>query len=207
VLPLRVLNSDGRGNNFRTAAAIVYAAERGVDAINLSLGTPHPSLLLREVVAEAAERGAVVVAAAGNLNADTKQYPAADACAIAVTSVNTKDKRSSFSSYGTWIGVTAPGESIYSSVPVNGYAWWSGTSMSTPFVAGQAALLRGLDSGLSLNEVGLLIGGTAVPIDRTNPNFRGLLGTGRVDVVGSLQAAASRAWPASHRNVLAGCNP
>lgn len=207
LLPLRVLNSDGRGNNFRTASAIVYAAHRGADAINLSLGTPNQSALLREAVGEAARLGVVVVGAAGNLNTDAKQYPAAEACVIAVTSVNAQDKKSSFANYGGWIGVAAPGENVYSAFPVDGYAWWSGTSMATPFVAGQVALLRGANPQLTLEEVGLFIGGTADSLDRVNPTYRNRLGEGRVDFLESLEALAANAWPTQDRNVFAGCTP
>jgi subtilisin family serine protease len=206
ILPLRVLNSDGRGNNFRTASAIVYATHRGADAINLSLGTPNQSVLLREVVGEAAQFGVIVVGAAGNLNTDAKQYPAAEACAIAVTSVNASDKKSSFANYGDWIAVAAPGENIYSTFPVNGYAWWSGTSMATPFVAGQAALLRGANPQLTLDEVGLLIGGTSDSLDRRNPAYRGKLGEGRIDLFASLESLVTNAWPTAEHNVFAGCN-
>jgi len=206
LLPLRVLNSDGRGNNFRTASAIVYAAHRGADAINLSLGTPHQSVLLREVVGEAAQLGVIVVGAAGNLNTDAKQYPAAEACAIGVTSVNARDKKSSFANYGDWIGVAAPGENIYSTFPVDRYAWWSGTSMATPFVAGQAALLRGVNPQLSLDEVGLLIGGTTDSLDRANPAYRGQLGEGRIDLLASLESLVAGTWPAPEHDVFAGCN-
>ena len=206
LLPLRVLNSDGRGNNFRTASAIVYATRRGADAINLSLGTPHPSALLREVVGEAAQFGVIVVGAAGNLNTDAKQYPAAEACAIAVTSVNAHDKKSSFANYGDWIGVAAPGENIYSTFPVDGYAWWSGTSMATPFVAGQAALLRGANPQLTLDEAGLLIGGTSDSLDRRNPAYRGQLGEGRIDLFASLESLVADTWPTPEHNVLAGCD-
>ena len=207
LLPLRVLNSDGRGNNFRTATAIVYAVSRGVDVINLSLGTPHPSVLLRDVVGEAARNGIIVVSAAGNSNSDAKQYPAAEACAIAVTSVNTHDKKSTFANFGNWIGVAAPGEDIYSTFPGDSYAWWGGTSMATPFVAGQAALLRSLDPELTLDEIGLLIGGTAFSLDRTNPLYRGRLGEGRIDLLASLEWLAADTWPAPQHNAFAGCNP
>ena len=206
LLPLRVLNSDGRGNNFRTASAIVYAAHRGADVINLSLGTPNQSVLLRESVSEAARLGAVVVAAAGNLNVDAPQYPAAEACAIAVTSVSATDKKSSFANYGDWIGVAAPGENIYSTFPVDGYAWWSGTSMATPFVAGQAALLRGMSPQLTLDEVGLLIGGTADPLDQRNPSYRGQLGEGRINLLASLESLSSNTWATPEHNLFAGCN-
>jgi thermitase len=205
ILPLRVLNSDGRGNNFRTASAIVYAAHHGADVINLSLGTPSQSMLLREAVNEAARLGVVVVAAAGNLNTDMQQYPAAEACAVAVTSVSTHDKKSSFANYGDWIGVAAPGENIYSAFPVDGYAWWSGTSMSTPFVAGQAALLLGSNPQLTLDEVGRLIGGTADSLDQKNPAYRGQLGQGRIDLLASLESLSASSLPAQEHNVFAGC--
>jgi len=205
LLPLRVLNSDGRGNNFRTASAIVYAAQRGADAINLSLGTSQQSLLLRDAVEEAARLGAVVVAAAGNLNTNVKQYPAAEACAIAVTSVNAVDKKSTFANYGDWIGVVAAGEEIYSAFPINIYAVWSGTSMATPFVAGQAALLRSANPQLTVDKVGLLIGGTAALLDNRNPAYRAQLGQGRIDFLASLESLAANSWPAPERNVLADC--
>jgi thermitase len=206
LLVLRVLNSDGRGNNFRTASAILYAAQRGADAINLSLGTPNQSLLLRDTVEEAAQLGVVVVAAAGNLNTSAKQYPAAEACAIAVTAVSAQDKKSSFANYGDWIGMSAPGEQIYSAFPVNGYASGSGTSMATPFVAGHAALLRGANPQLTLDEVGLLIGGTADSLDNRNPVYRGQLGQGRINLLASLEALVAGTWPTPEHNVLADCN-
>ncbi|HLF24873.1 MAG TPA: S8 family serine peptidase [Anaerolineae bacterium] len=205
IMPVRVLNSDGRGNNFKTASAILYAAYNGADVINLSLGAASQSLLLRDTVTEAAQAGAVVVAAAGNLNSAAPQYPAAEACALAVTSVNDKDRKSTFANYGDWIGVAAYGESIYSAFPASGYARASGTSVSTPFVAGQAALLRSVNPDLTLDELGRLIGGTAYSLDRRNPAYRGLLGAGRIDVVASLKAQAAGAQPASGHALFAGC--
>jgi thermitase len=183
----------------------LYAAYRGADVINLSLGTPEQSVLLRDTVGEAARLGAVVVAAAGNLNTAAPQYPAAEACAIGVTSVNSHDKKSSFANYGDWIGVAAPGENIYSTLPINGYASWSGTSMATPFVAGQAALLRGANQQLTLDEVGLLIGGTANSLDRRNPAYWGRLGEGRIDLLASLEALSANSWPTAEHNLFAGC--
>ncbi|HKZ83756.1 MAG TPA: S8 family serine peptidase [Anaerolineae bacterium] len=206
IMPVRILNSDGRGNNFRTANAILYAASTGADAINLSLGVMHPSDLLRDAVAEAARLGVVVVAAAGNLNSSVAQYPAADACAIAVTSVNVHDRKSSFANYGDWIDLAAFGENIYSTFPTSGYAWASGTSVAVPFVAGQAALLRSANPELALDEMGLLIGGTARSVDRFNPLYRGLLGEGRIDILASLEAQAAGSWLAPEHNLFADCS-
>lgn len=207
LMPLRVLDSDGRGNDFRTANAILYAAYHGAGVINLSLGTLQPSKLLAGAVKEAAGMGALVVAAAGNLNSDQNQYPAAQACAIAVTSVDDQWRKSSFANFGAWVDLVVTGEQIYSTFPVDAYAAWSGTSMSTPFAAGQAALLRSAGPQLTLEQLGLLIGGTASSVDHKNPAYRGRLGQGQIDILKSLENQASGARLPSHRNVLADCSP
>lgn len=79
--------------------------------------------------------------------------------------------------------------------------------MATPFVAGQLALLRGADPQLTLVEAGLLIGGTASPLDQRNPAYQGYLGKGRIDLVASLDSLASNSWPTADHNVFAGCLP
>jgi len=206
ILPVRVLDSEGRGNHFRTASAILYAAQQGADVINLSLGSPQSSLVFREAVRSATRRGAVVVSAAGNLGGDIRQYPAAESCAVAVTALDGQDRRSAFASYGSWVNLSAPGEDIYSSFPVDGYAWWGGTSMAAPFAAGQAALLLGVNSGLSPHQVGALMGGTAGSLAAQNPQEYTLLGAGKVDLLASLQALASGQIPAGG-GVLANCSP
>ena len=78
--------------------------------------------------------------------------------------------------------------------------------MATPFVAGQAALLRGANPQLTLDEVGLLIGGTSDSLDRMNPAYRSRLGDGRIDLLASLESLVANAWPPPERNLFAGCN-
>ena len=78
--------------------------------------------------------------------------------------------------------------------------------MATPFVAGQAALLRGVNSQLTLDEVGLLIGGTSDSLDQANRAYRGQLGEGRIDLFASLESLVAHTWPTPEHNVFAGCN-
>lgn len=206
IMPLRVLNSDGRGANFATANAILFAALNGADVINLSLGSSVRSALLNDVLEQAADLGVVVVAAAGNGNTDAKQYPAADACAISVASVGTNNIKSSFSNFGDWVDIAAPGYAIYSPIPTNDYAWWSGTSMATPIIAGQVALLRSMDE-LSLQQIGQLIGSTAQPVEQMNSDLAGQLGAGLGNMWAPLQHLSAGTFPAQGENVLAGCDP
>ena len=78
--------------------------------------------------------------------------------------------------------------------------------MATPFVAGQAALLRGANPQLTLDQAGVLIGGTADSLDLRNPEYRGRLGEGRIDLLASLEALVAGTWPTPEHNVFAGCN-
>jgi subtilisin family serine protease len=196
IMPIRALDSDGMGDAFLVAEAILFAVDNGADVINLSLGTSEESDLLEDVIEEAVESGVVVIAAAGNLGSTQEVYPAAEECALAVTSIGPTDLRSNFASYSAWVDLAAPGESIYSSFPVDGYAWWSGTSMAAPFAAGQAALLLSYDVSLDVLDVADLIGGTAQPLNLGNPLRRSLLGAGKINVFAGLVALAEGDIPA-----------
>jgi subtilisin family serine protease len=151
----------------------------GADVINLSLSTTRQTDLLSEIVALitcvgdddddddggevgdddadclASPPGAVVVAAAGNSGSNTPEYPAAEGVpgSLSVGASTMADTLASFSNFGPWVHVTAPGESILSSVPGGDYAVWSGTSMAAPLAAGVAALVRSAFPDLDAKEV------------------------------------------------------
>ena len=113
-----------------------------------------------------------MVAAAGNSASSSPFYPAYYTNAIAVAATTDLDKLASFSDYGDWVDVSAPGISIYSTVP-GGYQYMSGTSMAAPFVSGLAALL--FAEGLSNDQVRAQIQNTA-----DNIGVAGI-GSGRID--------------------------
>ena len=147
IMPVRVLDENGSGWDSDIAEGIIWAADNGADVINMSLGGPtsYP-YTLQSAVDYAYSHGVVVVAAVGNSPNGIPIYPASCSHVIGVGATNSSDQRASFSNYGTFVDVTAPGETIastYWSGGANVYAQASGTSMATPHVAGLAALLAG----------------------------------------------------------------
>jgi subtilisin family serine protease len=141
IMNVKVLGDDGTGSYSSVANGIIWAADNGAQIINLSLGGGESSQVMEDAVNYAWSKGVVVVAAAGNNGNDLPFYPAYYANCIAVAATYADDARASFSNYGDWVDVAAPGYSILSTYKNNNYMFMSGTSMATPFVAGLAALL------------------------------------------------------------------
>jgi len=149
LINVKVLGDDGSGSYAAVANGIIWAADHGARVINMSLGGTMYSATLESAVNYAWSKGVVVVAAAGNNSSTAQFYPAAYSNTIAVAATNADDTLASFSSRGDWVDVSAPGVSIFSTVPTgscplcasSGYRYASGTSMASPFVAGLAALV------------------------------------------------------------------
>lgn len=145
ILPVRVLDASGSGYSSDVAEGVIWATDHGAKVINLSLGGGVPSELTRTAIQYAIDNGVVVVAAAGNAgqSGNAPLYPAAFSEPIAVGSISSDKQRSSFSNWGTYVDLVAPGDGIVSlwSSSDNTYAWASGTSMATPHVAAAAALV------------------------------------------------------------------
>jgi subtilisin family serine protease len=180
ILPVRVLNVDGRGNVFILAYAIDWAVMQGADVINLSLGADADSEVLSDAVARAQEQGAVIVASAGNDNAETKKYPAAFPGVLSITAVDAANRKAVFANYGEdWVDLAAPGVGITSTIPVTGsllYATWSGTSMATPFAAGAAALVREHAPNDTPAQIAKTLVDSGADLDPYNPQYIGKLG-------------------------------
>jgi len=201
IMPLRVLDREGYGTVFHVAEAVAFANAKGADVLNLSLGSPSWSRLLREKINKAIDDGVVVVAAAGNYNSERPQYPASNFLPaaldrdglLAVTSVSAAEKKSDFANYGKWVDLVAPGEEILSTYPVSKYAYWSGTSMATPFVSGEAALIHSVEGSLDPGGVEWRIRLGARCVDQENDLFySGKLGAGEPDVEASLKQVYSK---------------
>jgi len=165
IMPVKVLDDSGSGEMLQVARGITYAANQGAKVINLSLGSPYSTSTLQSAVQYAWERGAVIVAAAGNDGTSTPNYPADYPNVIAVASTNERDGKSGFANFGRWVEVAAPGEEILSTYTGGYYAYLSGTSMAAPHVAGVAALMA--SQGRPNVHIRLGILSTADPIAGT----------------------------------------
>lgn len=141
IVPIRVLDNSGQGTIGNVGNGLVFAANNGVQVVNLSLGGPTGDAFLQAAVQYAWDRGAVIIAAAGNDNTSYPIVPASYPNVIAVASTNSSDLKSNFSNYGPWVDMAAPGDVILSTYLSGSYAYLSGTSMAAPQVAGVAALL------------------------------------------------------------------
>jgi subtilisin family serine protease len=139
VMPVKVLDASGSGDDTVIAAGIVWATDHGAKVINLSLGGPGTSVELTSAVGYATGKGVMVVAAAGNSGTTTQFFPAADPQAISVAATTVADQRYPWSNFGSWVRVAAPGCNV---APVlgGGYSNFCGTSSAAPLVTGLIAL-------------------------------------------------------------------
>ncbi len=188
IVPLRVLDGDGRGTLFGAAQAIDDSIDVGAKVINLSFGTTNlkSSQLLKDAIDEADKAGVTVVAAAGNDANNQPHWPAAQAEVVSVAALSADGANlASFSDYGGWIDVAAPGDQIVGPMPGGGFATWSGTSIAAPVVAGQAALIIGQQPSIRQNKVEEAIQHSARAL-RGNP-----VHFGAIDLTGSLAYARS----------------
>lgn len=146
---VKVLGSDARGSISDVVKGLEWAIERGIQVVNMSLGTPEDSQALREAVRAAWEDGLVLIAPAGN-ESGRVLYPAAYPEVIAVSATDKNDRLAWFSNSGPQIELAAPGEEIPATYPGNRYRLATGTSFASPHVAGAAALL--ISSGVRDNR-------------------------------------------------------
>ena len=216
MMPLKALDGSGSGHSADVAAALVWATDHGAHIINMSLGGPGfgNDTTLSSAIKYAFDKGVLMVAAAGNDAAisggnidHNPMFPicsdSGDNMIIGVVATDINDQKGSFSNYGkACVDVSAPGKHILSTInydPVskakveNAYAYASGTSLATPFVSAQAALIKSLYVNATNKEIRDRIIKGSDPIDSKNPSqcggvsCSGLIGSGRINVFQSLQ--------------------
>ncbi|HZS25467.1 MAG TPA: S8 family peptidase [Gaiellaceae bacterium] len=201
ILPIKVLGADGTGDTALVAEGIVHAADAGARVISMSLGAPADDETLDEAVTYAISKGAILVAAAGNNGSSTPFYPAATPGVLGVAATDQNDRLYSWSDYGSWAKVAAPGCNPAPSSS-GGYVNFCGTSSATPVVSGLAALLLSEQPLATRDDVIQAIEETTVPIGSGVDYGRidaaaALAKLGDAAVVPALRAAPSSTLPVS----------
>lgn len=182
LMPVKILDQDGRGPVSAFAEGIRFAVDSGARIVNVSAGIPVPSQTMEAAVSYALGQRVAVVAASGNVADGVQNYPAAYPGVIAVAASTQTDGIADFSSYGSYVTIAAPGVGIVSTYSRRGdtYAQLSGTSASAPFVSGTIALMLSLKSGdLTPRAIREILKATAVDI--LTPGFDPKSGFGRLD--------------------------
>jgi len=195
IMPLRIgwRTNDGNGYGYSSwmAEAYLYAADNGADITNLSFG--NSGQLIVDAAFYAFLNGVLIVESAGNDDEIAPSALGSQPWVISVAALNENDVKSSYSSYGPYVAVSAPGNSILSSVVLPSdfyggeqYVYKSGTSMAAPLVASVAGLVKAHEPELTSFDLFSRVVGTADNIDAVNPQYVGSLGTGRVNAYRAL---------------------
>ncbi|MDP3557765.1 MAG: S8 family serine peptidase [Bacteroidota bacterium] len=197
IIPVKCQTNTGSTTGISAGyQGIIYAAKLKARVISCSWGgTGAPSAAQQSVIDYAWSRGCIVIVSAGNDNNAVLHYPAAYNNVYSVASVAGSNVKSSFSCFGTWVDISAPGENINSTLANSGYGNMSGTSMACPLVAGLAGLMLSKCSFMSQTDVLNCISSTAVNIYSIAANSAYVsgnqLGAGRIEAFAAMNCAAA----------------
>jgi len=190
LVPIVVLDSDGESTSWRVAKGVYHAIDQRVDVINLSLGTSVDTFVLLDAIDEARDHWITVVASAGNFgHAGPSQFPAAmnGNRTIAVAACDLSDQITEFTNLGPHIIVSAPGVEAVGAFVGGGYQIGEGTSFSTAWVSGCAALLHTVGNDHSPGNISKIIERSARRYDNLPGPLADLVGGGVLDVEAALE--------------------
>lgn len=209
IMPVKVLDDEGSGSYSAIANGIYYAVDNGADVINLSLGGGRSNDTLQKAIEYASSKGVIVVMAAGNDGGSQPAYPAryAKNYGLAVGAVDQNKNLADFSNRAgadQLTYVTAPGVNVYSTLPGNEYASYSGTSMATPHVAGVVALMLSANPNLSDAQVRQILaetsGNTTTQAANYSENTTSLSYDSKVTAISSFHTNVTSPWIRSYTN-------
>ena len=218
--------SDSTGGEYLNAAfeAVIWLANNNARIISMSWGSEGYSISENSLMTTLYNEGILLIAAGGNTGSDTINYPGGYDHVISVGSTNDDDHRSSFSEYGKWLSICAPGGfypsenvkpqqmvSILSTTFCNAYIlsnffpgqkydMMQGTSMATPVIAGIAALMLSVDSSFTPDKIMACLKQSAKNLDTLNPSFKGMLGAGRANAYEALKCVQKNSSVTNYLN-------
>jgi len=188
VMPVKVLDASGGGTTSTVAQGITYAADHGAKIISMSLGGSASSSTQDSAVSYARSKGLSLYAAAGNSSSSTPTYPAATAGVVSVAGTDSTDALYSWSNFGTWVKVAAPGCN-YATGGGTWYGTFCGTSSATPAAAGIAGLVWSANPSATATQVEQAI------LNNSDTCCSGRIGGGRVNAYKAVYAVKGLTTP------------
>ncbi|HXH62128.1 MAG TPA: S8 family peptidase [Fimbriimonadaceae bacterium] len=177
-----------------TVPAYLYAADNGANVMSMSFFSDRVSPAEGDAINYCWQHGVLPVAAAGNSASVYPYYPGAYDKTLCVAALDTNLNKAGFSNFGIWVDVAAPGVSLVTTTPGNGYTTgFAGTSGACPQVAGLAALLFGANPFATAAQVRAAIEDTAVPVNQ--PPFGEFCNYGVIDCEQAMLAIVGAAAP------------
>lgn len=191
IMPIRISSLDGYTTNSASASGLTWAADHGARVANLSFQTPCKSSTVQTAANYFRSKGGVVTGSAGNSGVNEGFTPSSlVTCVSATGSSNTI---TSWSAYGTYVDVAAPGSSIYTTFLNGAYGSVSGTSFAAPITAGVYALMMSANPDLTPSELDQILFSTALDVGATG--FDSYYGHGRIDAAKAVAKAKSLYTP------------
>ncbi|MBK5305960.1 MAG: peptidase S8 [Frankiaceae bacterium] len=188
IMPVKALNSSGSGSYSAIANAVTWATDHGADIINMSLGGGTDSSTLHNAITYAANKGVFLVGSAGNSGTTAYNYPAGYAEVLSVAGSTSTDGLYSWSNYGSWVDVAAPGCDYATSLGGGYNSNFCGTSAAAPVVSGMVGLLKSAAPATSNSALKSAITSTAVSMG-TKVKY------GRVDAAAAMAALGTTSAP------------
>jgi subtilisin family serine protease len=187
IMPIRISAPDGYAYYSTIAQGINWAADRGARVVNVSFAGVSGSSSIQSAADYMRSKGGVVVVAAGN-SGGLEEIQASDSL-LTAAATDSADVRASFSSYGNYVDIAAPGVSIYTTTRGGGFSNGSGTSFASPVLAATAALVMSANTKLGPSSIDAILKSTA--LDLGSAGYDAYYGAGRVDAAKAVAAAKS----------------
>ncbi|WP_297744232.1 S8 family serine peptidase [Nitrosomonas sp.] len=189
IMPIRVTDLNGGGYGSMIAKGLIYAADRGVRVANISFANQPMRTATISASQYMKDKDGLVVVSAGNSGIDEKFTPTTTMIPVSATDGN--DAKTSWSSYGDFVAISAPGAGIWTTTKGGGYGAVSGTSFSSPITAGVIALMMAANTKMKNTDIEQTLFSTAKDLGTSgrDPYY----GHGRVDAAAAVQAVVAMA--------------
>ena len=187
IMPLRISATDGTATFSNMAKALTWAADKGAHVANISYQSVSGSSTVASAAQYMKNKGGVTVVAAGNTGVEQTFAPSDTM--ISVSATTSSDAMASWSSYGSYVDVAAPGAGIWTTSNGGGYGSVSGTSFASPVTAAVIAMMKSVNPALPPADLEKILFSTAV--DLGTAGFDNKYGHGRINAAAAVAAAQS----------------